>query len=343
MPSAKTHTAVSRQWDLLKLLPRKTTGINVADLHQRLKDAGYDMTRRTIERDLVDLSSVFPLQSDETRTPRTWFWQPGVNVELQGITLPEAVSLTLVEDAVRPLLPGSMLSVLEPRFAHARQKLKGLGDDNSGARWPDKVASVRADFNLQAPQINAEILETIQKALIGEKQIDCHYYSAHTDKSRELTLNPLAIVQRGLITYLLATAVPYTDIRQYALHRFQAVTPLGSACLDLDAFDLQDYLASDALQFGTPEKIRFKAWVNNHQARLIRETPLSLDMQLHEQDNGFLVEATVSDTWQLQWWILSQGNGLVVQAPEQLRRRVGDMLRSAAAAYEQQDVTVTPA
>lgn len=333
MPSAKIHSALSRQWELLRQLPKRSPGMTVTELLTRLAVAGYSISRRSVERDLRDLSLVFPLQCNDGGTPFGWYWQPGVSVELQGISLTEAVSLALVEDAVRPLLPGSMLSVLEPRFEHARQKLKGLGEGNPAARWPDKVASVRPDFNLRAPEIRADILEALQQAVISEQQLHCQYYSAHTNKESELTLNPLAIVQRGLITYLIATAAPYTDIRQFAVHRFRAVTALETPCQGLDAFELQSYLDSDALQFGKPEKIRFKAWVSEHQARLIRETPLSKDMTLEALANGFELQATVNNTWQLQWWILSLGDALVVQAPAALRQQVGDTLRRAAAAY----------
>ncbi|WP_145129079.1 YafY family protein [Pseudomonas sp. URMO17WK12:I11] len=334
LPYAKTHNALSRQWELLRHLPKRSPGITVSELLARLTGAGYVVSRRTVERDLHDLSLVFPLQCNDGGTPFGWYWKPGVSVELQGITLTEAVSLALVEDAVRPLLPGSMLSVLEPRFEHARQKLKGLGDGNPAARWPDKVASVRPDFNLQAPQIQAEILESLQHALISEQQVQCQYYSAHNDKRSDLTLNPLAIVQRGLVTYLIATAAPYTDIRQFAVHRFQAVEALGSPCQGLESFDLQHYLATDALQFGTPQKIQLKAWVSEFQARLIRETPLSEDMQLLPHEQGFHLSATVTDTWQLRWWVLSLGDAFVVQEPAALRQQLGDALRRAAAAYE---------
>jgi len=334
LPSAKTHSALNRQWELLQQLPKRAPGITVTELLTRLTAAGYNISRRSIERDLRDLSLVFPLQCNDGGTPFGWYWKPGVSVELQGITLSEAVSLALVEDAVRPLLPGSMLSVLEPRFEHARQKLKGLGDGNPAARWPDKVASVRPDFNLHAPEIQAEQLEALQHALISERQVQCQYYSAHTDKLSELTLNPLAIVQRGLITYLIATAAPYTDIRQFAVHRFRSAKVLDSACQGLEAFELQAYLASDALQFGKPEKIRLQAWVSEHQARLIRETPLSSDMQLEAQEQGFSLSATVTDTWQLRWWILSLGDAFVVQAPADLRQQIGETLRRAAAAYQ---------
>lgn len=334
MPSAKTKSALSRQWDLLKLLPRTSPGYTVADLHKRLINGGHEITRRTVERDLLDLSFAFNLHSEESTTPRGWFLPRGADLALSGISLPEAVSLRLVEDAVRPLLPASMLSILDSPFNLARSKLEGVEDGSPGARWPEKVASVRSDFNLLPPQINARTLETIQQALITEKQLRCRYYSAHSDKSSELTLNPLAIVQRGQITYLIATAEGYSDIRQYAAHRFQDIEELQVSCEGVQQFKLQDYLATDALQFGTPTKIRFKAWISARQARLIRETPLSQDMELQAQEDGFLVQATVSDTWQLQWWVLSQGDDLVVHEPVELRQRVQNTLRRALRAYD---------
>ena len=334
MPSAKSHSTVSRQWELLKHLPKRESGITVTELLTRLESSGFKISRRTVERDLIDLSLVFPLQCNDDITPQAWYWTPGVNVELQGITLTEALSLTLVADAIRPLLPASMLSVLEPRFVHARQKLKGLEDDSPAARWLEKVASVRPDLNLQAPNIDPELLEALQRALINERQVKCQYYSAHTDKLSEMTLNPLAMVQRGLVTYLIATAHPYTDVRQFAVHRFRIVDLLDKSVEGLQGFDLSAYLASDALQFGTPAKIQFQAWVSERQARLIRETPLSPDMTLEQLEDGYRVRSTLSNTWQLHWWILSQGDAMVVEQPADLRTQIGETLQRAAAAYQ---------
>ena len=336
MPSAKAQSTVSRQWELLRQLPSRSPGITTAELATRLHLSGYKISRRTIERDLIDLSLMFPLQCNDASAPYGWYWQPGVSVELQGVTLTEALSLALVEDAIRPLLPNSMLRVLEPRFNHARQKLKSLGEENQAARWLDKVASVRPDLNLQAPEIPEEILETLQQALLEEKQLQCQYYSAHSDKVSQLKLNPLALVQRGLITYLIGTADSYTDVRQYAVHRFRELSLLESPTQGLKDFNLQAYLNSDALQFGNTERIAFQAWLSEKQARLLRETPLSADMALTDLGNGdgYRVTATISDSWQLQWWILSLGDALVVEMPLNLREQIAQKLRNAAAGYE---------
>ena len=74
--------------------------------------------------------------------------------------------------------------------------------------------------------------------------------------------------------------------------------------------------------------------MSEHQARLIRETPLSADMVIASLAQVFQHQATVTNTWQLHWWILSLGDSLMVQEPAALRQQMGDTLRRAAAAYE---------
>jgi hypothetical protein len=63
------RSTLTRQWELLKLLPPKSGGITTSELQCQLKEAGYATTKRTIERDLVELSRLFPLQRNNNGTP----------------------------------------------------------------------------------------------------------------------------------------------------------------------------------------------------------------------------------------------------------------------------------
>jgi len=335
LPSATTRATLSRQWELLRQLPNRSPGITSAELVGRLKDAGFTISKRSIERDLNELSLIFPLERNDRSIPFGWYWATNACIELRGLSVSEALSLALVEEAVRPLLPGSMLKGLDARFAHARQKLETLSAENKAARWLDKVASVRPEMNMRAPEVSDSILETVQKALLEEHQLQSLYYSAHNDRTVELTLNPLALIQRGQVAYLIATAQPYADIRQFAVHRFRQLTVLDSPALGLDDFDLQAYLRSDALQFGSAEKIELQAWISDNLARRMRETPLSPDMQLTDLDHGHRLQATVSNSWSLRWWLLSQGDELVVEQPPALRQLISTTLSNAAAAYQE--------
>ena len=319
---------------MLKLLPNRAPGLSAADLHQQLQDAGHRTTKRTVERDLNELSRLFPLHCNDKGTPYGWYWQPGKSIDLPGITVGEALTLRLVEDSIRPLVPGLMLKSLEPRFNQARQKLKALSEESASARWIDKVASVQPTLNLIAPEINAEHLDVLQQALLEDQQLLCLYQSANKNRVQELTLNPLALVQRGQITYLVACADSFDDVRLYAMHRFEDVALKGKSSRRPADFELPDYIQSGAMQFGISESIKLRAWVDPALANRLRETPLSEDMALMVEPNGARLTATVNDSWELKWWLLSQAGAIRVDEPATLRQALIDCQRQSLALHE---------
>jgi predicted DNA-binding transcriptional regulator YafY len=334
MPAANTRSTLSRQWELLKILPSRPPGKTANDLCAELDDLGYKISKRTVERDLIDLSQIFPLQCNDKGIPFGWYWTPGSPSELPSVTLSEALTLQLVENGLRPLLPSGILKSLEPRFAQARQKLNALNDKVPAARWVDKIASVPPELNLIAPEINDELLELIQQALLADQQITATYFAAHTNKIRNFALNPLALILRGSITYLAATVEPYTDVRLFAVHRFKQVEPLGTPCNRPADFDLKSYIGSGALQFSQGEMIQLRARINADLITMLSETPISPDMQIKPIGEGHELTATVLDSWQLHWWMLSQADAIEVLEPQELRAEIGRKLRLASAMYD---------
>lgn len=51
-------------------------------------------------------------------------------------------------------------------------------------------------------------------------------------------MHPLGMVVRDTVTYLVCTMWEFTDVRQLALHRMQAVTLLDTACRRPDGFSM---------------------------------------------------------------------------------------------------------
>ncbi len=128
MSTNASRNTISRQWELLRSLPARAPGITALELVSLLKNAGFTVSKRTIERDLIELSNLFPLQCNDKSMPYGWYWTPGATAELPGLTLGEALTLRLVEDSLRPLLPAYLLKSLEaalcpgpPQAAGARR------------------------------------------------------------------------------------------------------------------------------------------------------------------------------------------------------------------------------
>lgn len=59
---------------VLSLLPKPPRKVDTAFLGAALRARGIEVHRRTIQRDLVELSQVFPLVSDVRAKPYGWRW-----------------------------------------------------------------------------------------------------------------------------------------------------------------------------------------------------------------------------------------------------------------------------
>ncbi len=334
MPRSDAIRTLARQWELLKLLPTRPPGITAAELTERLGELDYAATKRTIERDLIDLSRLFGIACNDKGTPYGWHWMEGMSLNLPGLSLTDALSLHIVDAALRPLLPAAILQALESRLKQAQAKLAELAASNSKARWASKVRAVPASLPLLPPQLVPGVLETVQEALLGDRQLQVLYTRAGEPDPVPYTLHPHALVQRGPVSYLVATAFDYPDVRLYAVHRMRSAQALPQDARLVEGFDVDAYIASGALQFGDGKRIRLKARVEAALAQLLRETPLAQDQVIGAMRLGFCtLTATVQDSWQLRWWLLSHADQALVVSPKSLRDDLTLRLSQAAELY----------
>ena len=118
MPRNAREPTLARQWELLKLIPRHRPGFTPRGLRESLAAAGHDVTKRTVERDLRELSIVFPLECNDSSIPHGWHWRADAAFDIPGIALAEAVSLGLLEDLLRQL-PEDCLRIISTKAARS--------------------------------------------------------------------------------------------------------------------------------------------------------------------------------------------------------------------------------
>jgi predicted DNA-binding transcriptional regulator YafY len=332
MPRADKESTLARQWELMRLIPSRTPGRTVRELCEALEVAGYSVTKRTVERDLADLAGIFPLQCNAISKPYGWHWEPGAQLEIPGMDLTEALSLGLLEEVLRPLVPESFVQGLEHRFRLAREKLAHL-PDNPRARWSELVRYLPPGLTFLPPTVVPGILREVQEGLLHGRCLRASYRSAGKTEASELELHPLALIQQGVRSYLLATAFDYEKPLLYALHRFDWVEVMPEKAKRPAGFTLDDYLNRGGGQFGEGKIITLKAELSETLASLLGETPLSSDQKIVSGKGGHRLTATLFDSWQLRFWILSQGADIVVRQPAALRKALIETIEEMRAGY----------
>jgi predicted DNA-binding transcriptional regulator YafY len=333
MPSNEKSSVIRRQWELLKLLPSAGTGKSAIELTRLLNDAGYPISKRQVERDLNDLREAFLLEHDEQGSPRGWRWPKGASANLPAMTLSEALSLRLVEDTLKSLMPVSMLDGLDSRFKQARNDLAKLSKENRKAKWASKIRVVSPTMPLIPPKIDPSVLTIVQEALLADEQIEVVYQSVSAEKPKTIDLSPLALVVRGPVSYLVATAYEYEDPWLFAMHRISKATRSVRPVNRPADFSLDEYIKKGELHFGNGDEVKMTAWVKPFLAKILSESPLSEDQKLTDVGERVKLVATVADTWQLHWWLMSHGANIEVVAPAALRKKISGMLKDASAQY----------
>lgn len=331
MPIANKKSVLARQWQMLQLLPKSGSGKTVQEILQELQDRGFIIAKRQVERDLKALSEIFPnIECNDKSKPYGWRWAKDSNTDISAMTLSEAFSLQLLEDFLRPLLPSILLQSMENRFKVAKKQLEATSTGNLKAKLTKKVKVIHDHQMFLPPQVSSDIMENIQEALMHDEQIEAEYININTKTVSTQRLNPLALITKASVSYLVATAWNYQDIRLYALHRLQKIKRTYEPAVQLENFDLDAYIKEGAMQFGAKENIVLEAKVDEDLSHILLETPLSDDQIL---ENGKL-QATLKNSWQLRWWILSQGDAIKIESPKSLKNEIYKTILSMKQLYE---------
>lgn len=339
MPTESIDKTLVRVLEMMRCLPRHGSGASAEEILKMLQERGYQVQKRTIERDLKTLHQAFDayIKCNDKARPYGWRWQDNAEFDVVSMSVTDALSLHAIDEAIKHLLPASVLASLQPRFKQARTTLAELAGKNKHANWAKKVRSVEPGMPMQPPQVDAGILNTVQECLLSDEYIRLHYQKPGEPEPGERLLQPLALVQRGPTTYLVAIRHDEDAIKIYAVHRIRSAERSylpADKCLD---FDIDEYIAEGHLQFGdsraSGKEIKLKARIADWLMNILNETPLSADQQLTRESDQCWVEARVRDTSQLQWWILSLGSAMEVTEPQELRERIAKTVRATARIY----------
>lgn len=325
-----------RQWTMLRMIPRHPRKTTVSELQQKLTDQGYETTERTIQRDLNHLSGeLFALSVDNRSIPHGWQWaQDAELLDIPGMEPQTALAFKLAESFLEPMMAPATLEALAPYFKQANQVMAAT--PNTVRTWPDKVRTITRGQTLIPPTVEHEVLDVVYDALFDDQQFQARYQRRYDGEVKDYTVNPLGLVFRDGVIYLICSLFDYDDIVQLALHRIEGANSLDEPARRPEGFDLDKYLREGSLDYRLGEQLlELHLHVAAETGFHLRETPLSQDQRLAPRGDGSMdLHASVADTGQLRWWLLGLGSNVEVIAPASLRQEIAKHLQTASKMYD---------
>lgn len=359
----KALVTIHRRVDMLLMFDRKNRELSTGEIAKRLRRDGDHMDESLVLRTLKQLEEAGLLESvrdDEeedddwdkpdssSRHKRSknlkWRWPMGLDSRIKlfpKFSVGEIIAFRLMERLLKPLLPRESFEAIQPYLRAARKQCEILPRWSPSKEWEAKVRVVPPAQPLLPPEppihlaseVEREawrrdqqrVRETLLEALLDDRQCRIEYRQIWRDEPASWTVHPLVYLQRGPAFYLLCTIDDFADVRQLAVHRMLSATVLDQKARKPDGFD-PDREARRAQGMGGdggPLRLVARFWrpAGSH----LMETRLSADQIVGDEDDGhFRLTATVDDTAQLRWWLLSFGSKVEVLEPEWLREEMAN-------------------
>lgn len=302
-----------RQWAMLRFIPRHPRRIDTGRLRTELQKQGYEITLRTIQRDLNKLSAVLPLVCDQSK-PQGWWWQADADLlEIPGIDPQAALVFKMAEQHLGQVLPKSTLDALRPWFKAAggvlQSQIEGTGT------WLDKVRIIPRGQPLLPPVVDPAVQTTVVQAVFEGNRLAITYTPHGVPESKEYEVNPIALVQRDHLLYIVCTLWDYQNPMLLVMHRIRSAMALEKRSCWPEGFDLDDYIHQGGLGYRVGPPITLIAELDPSIATILLETPLSSDQVLYNMGTSAVhLTASVADTKELRAWL--RGFGYMIRVLE---------------------------
>jgi len=332
-----------RHLELLELLPVYPKFSTVKQLVEKLsnqheyKDLDDKNIKRNLQRDLKQLEQYSITESGDSPEGFKWSLVKDSMYLTAQLSPSDALCFAIIEQFIQPIIPNVLSPYLSRTFEKSTQILNKLSYHNKLKTWLDKVYIENKGQPLIPAKIDNEVRCCVYDALLAENILLLEY----KNKSGELsnaTVQPLGLVVRAHIQYLIVQYQDYDDIRMLAMNRIISCD-MSTESFDYPSnFNLKKYVLNGITGVAyANEPIAFEGVFSGFAAELILETPITENQQTtpYPTVNGdrLLVKASLTLNYDFETWLLGLANNVEVLKPKSLRNSIREKLSAATQLY----------
>jgi len=313
-------------------------GITAKSIHRNLVNDGFDVSKRTIERDLRKLEDALKIESQEDAGQLLWYQLPQQKKVLSAAAPFDALMMVLCHHALKHTLPESLHWKVNENLDKAKAV---VSNHQKVCKLEQKVHVIIDGYPLivnefSDPWGKTVVREAVYQSVIEESQLTITYCYAQFDAPLSMSLNPLGIIVRGQTHYLVATHTNNPEEPHlFLLHRIKsAKVGFMNTVLPM-SFNLASYFAKNPSGYLLKdESMAVELKVKGYAMDVLKRHALGKDQTINVIDKYWSeVTFRTHPTYDLIAWILRYGADVECIQPLFLRTKIKKALQQTLSLY----------
>lgn len=311
-----------RQIYILSLLSENPKGYTAEEIRQRLSGWDVNVSKRTIMRDIDDLSMNYGI-GEEERGGKTYFYADKYTLKNVDFTIGDLASLAFAKEMLR-------------EYAHldmGRQALSFIDKmvEGSAALNKRQFETLCGHFKQAGSKsgnvdnVDVKIEKMIQNAIDNRNKLTIEYYSFSSDESTKRTIHPYRLIM--LDTYLSVEA--YCELRK-EVRRFRLARIKKIEVSDVHYTEMLEDKSETFLKMSGKDSEDLELLFTGESIRYVKEYEASRAKQLMPEPDGLHFYQHTPIAPDVIRWIRAFGPEVKVLKPkwlaEQLQEEAKKML-----------------
>ena len=324
-------SVAERQLYILSLLSQNPIGYTAEEIVEKLKKWDVVLTKRTIHRDIDELSLSYAIEEEE-RDGKTYFLARKFNMENVDLTIQDLIAISFMRQLVQPYEHTLMGITAKEMLGKIAAHTGNLNQKHLEA-WSHSIRII--DENRWKNQdVRPEIEQMIAAAIEKQIKIEIQYHSWNTDETTIRMIQPYSMLLIDQYLCVEGYCELRHEIRTFRLSRILSVKA------SKEHFQIpEDYRKKEAenkfIYLSGKQTERLKIQFDRETGRYVKEYEAHRADTLTENAEGVLFEKQTAITSEVLRWILKFGAGAKVLEPEGLALRLREEARRMWEQYSQ--------
>lgn len=308
-----------RQIYILSLLSENPKGYTAEEIRQRLIGWDVNVSKRTITRDIDDLSLNYGI-GEEERGGKTYFYADKYTLKNVDLTIGDLVSLAFAKEMLRKY---EHLDMGKQAISFINKMVEGSASLNQ--MQFDKLCGHFKQVGNKSgnvDRVDAKIEKMIQNAIDNKNKVAIDYYSFSSDESTKRVIHPYRLILLDAYLSVEAYCELRNEVRTFRLARIKNVNVKDE---HFNEVPQDERIAFLNLAGGKIEDMELIFTGNS--IRYVKEYEISRAKQLKEQTDGLHFYQSTAIAPDVIRWIRAFGPEVTVVKPQWLAQQLKDEAR----------------